>query len=150
MRSPFSFVPGLSRHLLFVAKPFFGLILLVISSGIVVAQGSPGEWAWKPIAVKDGLTISYILYALDSGDGVVIKLGNSLEDSSEFSFELIFRADGQDDRTYPVRGVLGPREIRTGESDGLYFRPFEAGFGVREIAVRKLLFPKKPVKQNGG
>ena len=125
------------KSILFLAA----LVILPTEGVLAQIERTAGEWAWKALAEKSGLELSYIFYprADTEHNGVVVKLVNTTPDSAEYSFEIVFR-NAQSERVYEVNGVLAGHEVRTGDADGLFFIPYYDGQEIDQIGVRKLRF----------
>lgn len=95
------------------------------------------DWAWKPLLEHEGVDFSFIYYAKPGSvaDGVVLKLVNLNAVPVRYRFKMVFRTDGAA-RVEEVEGELLPRQIKTGDREGLYWVPFEDGRPIIEIGLR--------------
>jgi len=134
----------------YVYRLLIGLSMLgAVPASVAVAQEPPvpsdtaAAWhddAWTLITEQKGLRVSYIYYpeADNEHDGVVLRLINDNEGSVRYAFTLIFRAPTAD-TAVSVRGRLGPGEMETGDSAGLFWVPFrEEDRSLGEIGLRGL------------
>ena len=108
------------------------------------AQQFSGEEAWKPLLEHEGLQFLYIYYskANTKDDGVVIMLQNLNEYCIRYRFTIIFESQ-EGSASADAEGTLAPMEMRTGETDGLYWIPFDDGryigaIGLRNYAVDRI------------
>lgn len=108
-------------------------------SAVVDSTRSWQDDAWTPIVSHDGVEVRYIFYseADNANNGVVLRLHNRNAVAVRYHFTVIFRTPA-DERTAEVDGVLEPGEMKTGESDGLFWIPFPDGQSIGEIGLRGL------------
>lgn len=113
-----------------------GLFGLLGATG-AAAQETPTDYAWRPLLVHAGVDFSYIYYteAGANADGVVIKLVNRNDYPIRYRFKVVFRTDGEE-RLEEAEGRLGPREVKTGDMEGLYWMPFRDGRPIIEFGLR--------------
>ncbi len=120
--------------MLFLAGVYAGLL----SPSHAEAQPrTAGEWAWKPILLHEGVRFEYLFYraADNANNGIVVKLTNHNAYPVRYYFKVVFRA-GAAVRVEEVEGNLEAKEIKTGESAGLFWVPFEDGRTIGEIGLR--------------
>ncbi len=102
------------------------------------------EDAWVPIYEEVGVALSYLYYPEAQADqsGVVMRVQNHTDESICYAFTAIFRPAERTDTIEPIegeaQGTVPPHTLRTGESAGLYWVPFEGRVPVSEIGVRGL------------
>ena len=101
------------------------------------AQQFSGEEAWKPLLEHEGLRFLYIYYskADTKDDGVVIMLQNLNEYCIRYRFTIVFKSQ-KGSTSADAEGTLAALEMRTGESEGLYWIPFDDGRYIGEIGLR--------------
>ena len=101
------------------------------------AQKFSGEEAWKPLLEHEGLRFRYIYYSRANtiDDGVVIMLQNLNEYCIRYRFTIIFESSEGSTSAY-AEGTLASLEMRTGETDGLYWIPFDDGRYIGAIGLR--------------
>lgn len=111
--------------------------LLSITVGAARAQETATDYAWRPLLEEGGVSFTYIYYAKPGmvADGVVVKLANLNDFPVRYRFQMVFRTEGAE-HVASVAGTLGPREVRTGDEEGLYWIPFEDGRPIIEIGMR--------------
>lgn len=141
---------------------FFGTILLCsVLVDSVVAQDTSStadsvqtwhEDAWTPIVEQEGVGVSYIFYpdADNDNNGVVLRLRNSNDVAVRYGFTIIFRAPNAE-RSASVEGHLDPGEMKTGDSEGLFWIPFPEGeHDIGEVGLRGLeITPIRGATLNG-
>ena len=115
-------------------------MVVAVAAGNAAAQvTSSTDWAWKPIVSQNGLSIEYLFYS-EKGpkdEGVVLKIINRRDQAASYDFVIIFK--GQESvAERRVSGRVGPKQFVTGESEGLYWTPFESGISIGEIGIRGL------------
>jgi len=115
-------------------------VAVAVAAGNAAAQvTSSTDWAWKPIVSQKGVSIEYLFYS-EKGpkdEGVVLKIINTGAQAANYDFVIIFK--GQDSvAERRVSGRVGPKRFITGESEGLYWTPFERGISIGEIGIRGL------------
>lgn len=95
------------------------------------------EDAWTTIVATKGVRFDYVFYrkADNENNGVVIRLRNENEVAVRYAFTIIFRGPAGD-KTAQAEGRLQPGEMKTGESDGLFWIPFKHGRRVAEVGLR--------------
>ncbi|MFB6247951.1 MAG: hypothetical protein ABEL97_05210 [Salinibacter sp.] len=93
--------------------------------------------AWTPIVEKEGVRFGYIFYskADNYNNGVVIRLHNQNDRPVRYAFTVIFRGPSGE-ATSRAEGRLAPGEMKTGETDGLFWIPFTDGRAVGEVGLR--------------
>lgn len=113
-----------------------GIVLVLVSLQPARAQ-MPVDGPWKEIIQEDGVAFSYIYYreADNTNGGIVVKLVNTNDHAVDYHFKIIFRADG-DERIEQAEGKLEAGQAKTGDSDGLFWIPFEDGRGIGEVGLR--------------
>ncbi len=114
--------------------------LLLAAVFALPAQAQPrtaGEWAWKPILKHEGVEFSYIFYqrANSRHNGVVLKLVNTNDYAVAYRFKVVFRADDAQ-VVEQVTGTLKAKEIKTGDTAGLFWIPFTDGREIAQVGLR--------------
>ncbi len=101
------------------------------------AQQFSGEEAWKPLLEHEGLRFRYIYYSRANtiDDGVVIMLQNLNEYCIRYRFTIVFESS-EGSTSADAEGTLASLEMRTGETDGLYWIPFDDGRYIGAIGLR--------------
>jgi len=97
------------------------------------------DWAWKPIVTQQGVQVHYVFYS-ETGpkhEGVVLKIVNTRPQAIWYAFTIIFKAQGKV-KEARVAGRVKANSFLTGESEGLYWTPFERGTSIGEIGIRGL------------
>lgn len=96
-----------------------------------------GEWAWKPILLHEGVRFEYLFYraADNANNGIVVKLTNHNAYPVHYAFKVVFRT-GAAVHVEEVEGDPEAKEIKTGESAGLFRVPFKDGRTIGEIGLR--------------
>ena len=112
-------------------------LLLLTTSGAVHAQVTSSDWAWKEIAIIDGVEFFYIYYSevRQENNGIVLKLVNWNDYPVRYRFRIVFKADGDEYEDF-VTGTIGPETLVTGDDAGLFFLPFEDGRSIGEIGIK--------------
>lgn len=129
------------RHWLFLVTLF-----IAAGMGSVCAQDSTAagdstravyDAAWTPIVERNGVRISFIFYseADNVNNGVVIRLRNRNDYPVGYAFTVVFRGPSAE-ATARAEGELGAGEMKTGESAGLFWVPFEDGSSIGEVGLR--------------
>jgi hypothetical protein len=103
---------------------------------------STASWtdtAWTPIVERNGVAISYIFYAKadNHNNGVVLRLRNRTDAALRYAFTVLFRGP-EGEASAVAQGTLRPGEMKTGETDGLFWIPFEDGRRIGEVGLRGL------------
>ena len=102
------------------------------------------EDAWVLVYEQDGVALSYLYYPHAQADqsGVVLRVQNNTDEAICYAFTAIFRPAKRTNEIDPVEGdaegMVPPHTLRTGESAGLYWVPFEGRVPVSEIGLRGL------------
>ncbi|MBO6575432.1 MAG: hypothetical protein JJ896_08455 [Rhodothermales bacterium] len=114
-----------------------GLLLLATPDPASAQRQVAGEWAWRHVHEADSVRVRYILYseADNYNNGVVLRLDNFGTADVTYRFVAIFRS-GEDRAETLVEGSLEAGASITGDSDGLFFIPFEDGREVTQIGMR--------------
>jgi len=102
-----------------------------------LAQQFAGEEVWKELFVHDGIRFLYIFYpSADAlNDGVVMMLQNQNDHHVQYKFTIVF--ESPEGTTFAdVSGFMEPREIITGDSDGLFWIPFDDERSLGAIRIR--------------
>lgn len=115
---------------------FVGIVLVLVSLQPALAQ-APVDGPWKEIIRQEGVAFSYLYYreADNTNGGIVVRLVNTNDYAVDYRFKIIFRADG-DEHIEQVEGELEAGQVKTGDSDGLFWIPFEDGRGIGEVGLR--------------
>lgn len=115
---------------------FAGIVLVLVSLQPALAQ-APVDGPWKEIIRQEGVAFSYLYYreADNTNGGIVVRLVNTNDYAVDYRFKIIFRADG-DEHIEQVEGELEAGQVKTGDSDGLFWIPFEDGRGIGEVGLR--------------
>lgn len=118
---------------------FICLLLTKISS----AQDY-NSFAWKALAEKDGLKISFIFYAKanNNKNGIVLKIINDNNYTAVYSFTLIFKA-GEEIKEENIYDEINPKQIKAGTNDGLFFLPFDKSKTISELGIKRFKTVKK-------
>ena len=118
-------------------------LLLGLATATAQAQDADAErrWpdeVWKPIVEEEGVRFSYIFYreADNTNNGVVVRLDNKNGYPIRYRFTVVFRTGDGDEETARAAGQLAAGEMRTGESDGLFWIPFTDGRSIGEVGLR--------------
>ena len=88
---------------------------------------------------QKGVSIEYLFYS-EKGpkdEGVVLKIVNTRTEAVNYDFVIIFKGQ-KSVAERRVSGRVGPKQFVTGESEGLYWTPFERGVSIGEIVIRGL------------
>jgi hypothetical protein len=130
---------------------FLAVIVLVACSfagtSMVAAQefaGPPREGKglenWTHLYEEEGVTFSFIFYRKGDNEhnGVVVRLDNTNSYPVRYEFTMVFRSDTSRVVAPPKSGVLGPGEMKTGSSDGLWWIPFTDGREISEVGMRAM------------
>ena len=101
------------------------------------AQETSTDYAWHEFLKHEGLEITYIYYVQRgaTADGLVLKLVNRNDYPIDYHFDVVFRTEGAE-HVEAVSGSMRAREIKTGDSAGLYWIPFKDGRPIIELGVR--------------
>ncbi|MCY4171961.1 MAG: hypothetical protein OXE59_11365 [Bacteroidetes bacterium] len=110
--------------------------IFIVHSGL--AQQFAGEEAWKEIFVHQGVRFLYIFYpkADALNDGVVVMLQNQNDYHVHYRFTIVFESP-EGTETEDASGIMGPKETKTGDSDGLFWIPFDDQRSLGAIRMRK-------------
>lgn len=113
------------------------LCLFAVLAPAATAQQTATDYAWKPLLTHEGVEFTYIYYAKPGSvaDGVVVKVANTNDYAVRYRFKIVFRTTDAE-RIEEAEGVLAPREVSTGDLDGLYWVPFEDGRPIVELGMR--------------
>ena len=119
-----------------LSRALTGLAVLLITQASI-AQEFAGEDAWKELFVYEGVRFLYVFYpkADAENDGVVMMLQNRNEYGVEYRFTIIFESLEGEEFT-DVKGSMKPLEMKTGDSEGLFWIPFDDGRALGAIRMR--------------
>ncbi len=103
----------------------------------ILAQQFAGEEVWKDLFEHQGVRFLYIFYpkADALNDGVVMMLQNQNNYHVQYTFTILFESiEGM--TSAHVTGFMEPREMKTGDSDGLFWIPFDDERALGAIRIR--------------
>lgn len=103
------------------------------------------EGAWNRIVTRNGVHFDYVFYseADTENNGVVLRLTNENDYGVQYAFTIIFRGPTRE-TARQAAGRLQPGEMKTGESDGLFWIPFRDGSRVGEVGLRRVVVKRAP------
>lgn len=112
------------------------------------SRGVPAwhEDAWTEIITHDGVRFTYIFYskADTENNGVVVRLQNQNPFPVRYAFTIVFRTPTAE-RSARTEGQLDAGEMKTGDTDGLFWIPFtEPGQTIGEIGLRGIRVVRAP------
>ena len=111
---------------------------------VSVAQQFAGEDKWKLLFEHKGLRFLYLFYpkANSINDGVVMMLQNRNDYDINYGFTIVFESlEGT--KFSNVEGSMDSLEMKTGDSDGLFWIPFDDGRSIGSLRMRKYRVTRK-------
>lgn len=115
-------------------------LAIIGCASLAHAQERPGsDYAWTPIVTQEGLSLSYIYYGVrgQHSGGVVIRLRNTNLRPLQYRFTVVIKS-GNREFTELVTGSIDARTDKTGDLDGLFWKPFGREEHIGEIGIRGL------------
>ncbi len=114
----------------------FGLLFVLLIRANATGQFA-GEEYWNDLFVHEGVRFLYVFYpkADTINDGVVMMLQNQNNYGINYRFTIIFES-WEGTASKDVEGSLKPLEMKTGDSENLFWIPFDDGRSLGAIRMR--------------